>query len=89
MINDTVNVWINFNLIDATKIEIQRYFGKLLADNIHAKNENHLLNIGNRLYVREGFSVEPSFSHILQFYFNETIRNFTYEGRYQLAQVLI
>lgn len=82
MINST-----NFNLSDATKIEIHRHFRRLLTHISRTEDENYVLDIGNRLYVQNGFSIKPSFPHILQFYFDESLHNFTYDRRDQFTQV--
>uniref|UniRef100_A0A0R3RK10 SERPIN domain-containing protein n=1 Tax=Elaeophora elaphi TaxID=1147741 RepID=A0A0R3RK10_9BILA len=71
---------------NARKIEIQRHFGKLLANIDDARSSSYTLNIANRLYVRRGFSIQPSFLSIIQFHFGETLHYFTYEQRDQFAQ---
>ncbi|VDM97109.1 unnamed protein product, partial [Onchocerca ochengi] len=73
---------------NARKMEIQRYFGKILADNVGTRNNNnYILNIANRFYARQGFSMKPSLSYILQFYYGEKLHNFNYEQRNHLAQM--
>uniref|UniRef100_A0A8R1XPU6 SERPIN domain-containing protein n=2 Tax=Onchocerca TaxID=6281 RepID=A0A8R1XPU6_ONCVO len=72
---------------NARKMEIQRYFSKILADNVGTRNNNnYILNIANRFYVRQGFSMKPSLSYILQFYYGEKLHHFNYEQRNHLAQ---
>ncbi|VDK88338.1 unnamed protein product [Onchocerca ochengi] len=73
---------------NAGEIEIQQYFAKLLADVVGIKNNKHILNIANRFYVREGFSIKPSFPDILQSYYGEILQNFNYEQRNDLAKEL-
>ncbi|CAG9530729.1 unnamed protein product [Cercopithifilaria johnstoni] len=81
-----------------TKEELEEFFGRFgvteeveqnfdeLLESIAAERNNYSLTISNRLYIREGFSIQPSFIDTLQHYFNETVHYFTYNRKDQLIQ---
>ncbi|KAM3727901.1 Serpin [Dirofilaria immitis] len=70
----------------AMEIEIQRHFGKFLASVIGGKNNAYTLNIANRFYVQQRFSIKPSFPYILKLYYGETLHKFNYERKNQFIQ---
>ncbi|KAM3727903.1 Serpin [Dirofilaria immitis] len=70
----------------ASETEVRMHFDKLIAEIYRRKNENYVLHLANRCYVREGFSTKQGFSNMLQFYYGDTLHYFHYNQRYQLAQ---
>ncbi|KAK6113062.1 Serpin (serine protease inhibitor) family protein [Brugia pahangi] len=70
----------------AKKAEVRKYFAHLLAVIDARKNENYTLNIANRFYVQQGFSVKESFARVLRFYYGETLHSFSNEQSQQVAQ---
>ncbi|VDN95256.1 unnamed protein product [Brugia pahangi] len=71
----------------AKKAEVRKYFAHLLAVIDARKNENYTLNIANRFYVQQGFSVKESFARVLRFYYGETLHSFSNEQSQQVAQI--
>uniref|UniRef100_A0A0R3QIF6 SERPIN domain-containing protein n=1 Tax=Brugia timori TaxID=42155 RepID=A0A0R3QIF6_9BILA len=76
-----VKYLINFNLSETIR--------NLLKNLDDKKSNNYILNIANRLYVRQEFSIKPSFLYLLQFYFSERLYKFNDEQIGQLTQNLI
>ncbi|VDN85402.1 unnamed protein product [Brugia pahangi] len=66
--------------------EVRKHFSKLLVVIDARKNENYTLNIANRFYVQQGFSVKESFARVLRFYYGETLHSFSNEQSQQVAQ---
>ncbi|VDM12760.1 unnamed protein product [Wuchereria bancrofti] len=72
-----------------TKQELSKIFGRGKFTLNGRKSNNYILNIANRLYIRQEFSIKPNFSFLLQFYFSETLYKFNDEQIGQLTQVII
>uniref|UniRef100_A0A1I8EZC9 SERPIN domain-containing protein n=1 Tax=Wuchereria bancrofti TaxID=6293 RepID=A0A1I8EZC9_WUCBA len=69
-----------------TKQELSKIFGRGKFTLNGRKSNNYILNIANRLYIRQEFSIKPNFSFLLQFYFSETLYKFNDEQIGQLTQ---
>uniref|UniRef100_A0A915PE48 Serpin domain-containing protein n=1 Tax=Setaria digitata TaxID=48799 RepID=A0A915PE48_9BILA len=72
--------------LGANEYEVRLYFAKLLAITDNVRNENYTLTIANRFYLRKDSSAKESFSRILQYYYEEELRNFEFAKKKQLVK---
>ncbi|KAM3727930.1 Heterochromatin-associated protein MENT [Dirofilaria immitis] len=70
----------------ASTAEVRLHFAKLLATIENVENENYILRLTNRFYVRQEFRTKESFIRTLQYYYNEKLYNFNYGEKYKFVQ---